>query len=73
MRPLRTERPFAPSTCSVVFNASMGMRKMRHMAAEPLAAAVLTPTGKFLVESKESSRVSMPELAAVSPKRDKGP
>lgn len=49
------------------------MRKMRHAAAHPEAAAVLIPTGRFCVESNESSKVSIPELAAVSPKRERGP
>lgn len=49
------------------------MRKMRHPAAAVEAKPVLTPTGRFLVASNSLSRVSVPALAAVSPKRDIGP
>lgn len=52
---------------------NLRIRKILHPAAVPDAQAVFTPTGKSLVESKESSSVSMPELAAVSPNRESGP
>lgn len=52
---------------------NLRIRKILHAAAVPEAAAVFTPTGKSLVESKESSSVRMPEFAAVSPNRERGP
>lgn len=51
----------------------MGMRAMRHKAAAVEAQAVLTGMGRSRVEALESRRESMPELAAVSPNRDRGP
>ena len=61
------------ATCMIVLQASIGMSTIRKPAAAVDAARVLTPTGRFVVESKLSSRESVPALAAVSPKRDSGP
>ena len=49
------------------------MRKIRNIAAEADAAIVLTPIGKFCVDSMELSAVMTPVLAAVSPNRESGP
>ena len=57
----------------IVLQASIGISTIRKPAAAVDAARVLTPTGRFVVESKLSSRESVPALAAVSPKRDRGP
>jgi hypothetical protein len=46
---------------------------MRKQAAETLATAVFKPTFKSLVDSMEFNKVKEPALAAVSPKRDRGP
>jgi hypothetical protein len=50
-----------------------GIKKIRKAAAAPLAATVLYPTFKSLVASKLFIKVNIPVLAAVSPKRLRGP
>ena len=55
------------------FQLTTGIRKIRNAAAAKLAVAVLYATFKSFVASIESSNVSMPVLAAVSPKRESGP
>jgi hypothetical protein len=49
------------------------MSSIRHAAAAEDAATVFTLTGNPLVLSNSSKSASMPELAAVSPKRESGP
>ena len=51
----------------------MGMRATRQVAAVADAATVFTATGSDRVLSYESSSVSTPVLAAVSPNRESGP
>ncbi len=48
---LSTTAENLPVTCMVVLVVSMGIRKIRKMAAEADAATVFTPTGKSLVLS----------------------
>ena len=67
----RAQRVYVMLT--VVFMASMGIKKMRKPAEAADAANVFTATGSVLVESYESSSANVPLLAAVSPKRDSGP
>ena len=62
-----------PWTCMVVLSVSMGMRKMRKMAAAAEAPTVLTIGLVPLSSSTESKIVMIPVLAAVSPKRERGP
>jgi hypothetical protein len=57
----------------VVLNVSMGMSRMRNKAAPTDASTVLAATGRFSVDSKASRAASTPVLAAVSPKRLRGP
>ena len=52
---------------------STGIRKIRHPAAAPEAATVLTATGRSFVAATLSSSVRTPVLAAVSPNRLMGP
>eukprot|EP00983_Pelagomonas_calceolata_P091825 1157594-Pelagomonas_calceolata.AAC.5 len=56
-------------TCMMVFRASTGIRKMRKQPAASDAAMVLKAGGM----SASSSKASVPVLAAVSPKRLRGP
>lgn len=60
-------------TCIIVLAASRGSSRMRQDAAAADAAAVCTPSGKLRVASYSAITLSMPALAAVSPKRHKGP
>ena len=60
-------RPVEPSTCMIVFIASIGIRKTRNPAAAAEAVTVLAAAGAFLVTSYESQMASMPAFAAVSP------
>ena len=59
-------------TCKVVLSVSIGVMSMRHAAAVPLATAVRSHTGIAAPNAVAASRVSTPEFAAVSPKRDRG-
>jgi len=65
--------PRAPSTCNVVLKKSTGISAIRNTPAVKEAAIVFTATGRFLVASCVLSRLSMPALLAVSPKRESGP
>merc|ERR1719424_371180 len=66
-------RPSAPSTWRMVLHASMGIRKMRKLAAAADEATDFTAVGRFFVSARESSSAIMPALEAVSPKRERGP
>lgn len=57
----------------IVLQASTGMSTILKRAAEEEAARVLTPTFKWAVVSKLSSKAKVPAFAAVSPKRERGP
>jgi hypothetical protein len=57
----------------VVLTVSMGIMTMRNKAAAVDAATVLKPMLISLVASRELSMVRIPVLAAVSPKRLRGP
>jgi len=57
----------------VVFTVSMGIITIRNKAAAILAATVLKPTLRSLVDSRLFMAVKTPVLAAVSPNRLSGP
>lgn len=57
----------------IVLKVSTGVKIILKSPAQTEAQAVFTPTGNVRVKSYELSIASIPEFAAVSPKRDIGP
>mmetsp|Transcript_62087 Transcript_62087/g.183490 ORF Transcript_62087/g.183490 Transcript_62087/m.183490 type:complete len:219 (+) Transcript_62087:666-1322(+) len=65
--------PSAPSTCIAVLEVSMGMQTILQSPAATLPAAVRRGRGRAAVSGMASRRARIPVLAAVSPKRVRGP
>eukprot|EP00962_Isochrysis_galbana_P054694 scaffold26294_cov112-Isochrysis_galbana.AAC.3 len=69
MRAERTAMPAAPCTCSTVLKVSIGVSRMRKQAAAHEAKNVLAASE---IHGMSSRSASVPALAAVSPKRERG-
>jgi hypothetical protein len=65
-------KPFAPSTCMIVFTASIGIKAIRNDAAANDAVMLRKTVGTPCREGACSKTDSTPALAAVSPNRDNG-
>ena len=66
-------KPVVESTCKTVLQVSMGMRRIRHKPTTSDATKVERAAPQLWENESDASRAFTPSLAAVEPKRDRGP